>query len=107
VRYSFPGFVLLDLRCFVAVVLLVFLIRQGLAVDYFFASVSQFILPLRAQAPRVVHLASALFFLTNFSWGQVSALISLVLRFPLQLRFALADPDSRSFFPGALCRFCP
>jgi hypothetical protein len=53
--------VLLDLRCFVAVVLLVFLIWQGLAVDYFFASVSQFVLPLRARAPRVVRLASALF----------------------------------------------
>jgi hypothetical protein len=65
---SFPGFVLLDLRCFVAAVLLVFLIRQGLTADYFFALVSQFILPLRARAPRVVRLAFA-FFLTDFSWG--------------------------------------
>jgi hypothetical protein len=53
---SFPGFVLLDLRCFVAAVLLVFLFRQGLALDYFSSSVCQFVLPLRARVPRIVHL---------------------------------------------------
>jgi hypothetical protein len=53
---SFPGFVLLDLRCFVAFVLLVFLFRQGLTPDYFSSSVSQFVLPLRARVPHVVRL---------------------------------------------------
>jgi hypothetical protein len=68
------GFVLLNLRCFVAAVLVVFLLRQGLAPDYFSPSVSHFVLPLRARAPRVVRLASALYFPDRFLAGQVSAL---------------------------------